>query len=335
MSVISGFVTSFNAPVLSSEVGDIRYVSIAGRAIFALKYASDIIMRASVFADKDGVCTLYQLDDVITSWMQENKVSYASFTIEEQVASHSLSFSVLLSSAVFSDKYSSLSKKPLVSYPSSVIPHDGLAFMHFISGSSPQITASVTGALEDGSLATCEYSLTSSVKDSVIRTIRISPEDIIDEINADKPVASKLSRILSVDVMARSASSVFQYSALVIDDPDFICFGFLNSFGLMEYLYLHAVVTRDLKLESEDAEIGHSLVPYDIESSQSFTVNVDNISIPDFKRILHFIISKHIADDSGREILISIDSMQNPEVYGSLGSLKFNYRYADTRIILD
>lgn len=332
-------ITIFTSPVLSSEVGDVQFVTEQDHAEVVVKSGdgSDVY-SAHLYPDSNGICTVWQLGDIITQWMIDHDVSFGQFTVIDTVRNMSMTYYILLSSRVSNDMvggYEAIASRPLLSCRLGLIPPDGMMRLHFIPAQSQdmKVSALVFGKLYDGSSSQAAVTLNPDLKDNKICCLTVRADVIMDDINDDLDDDDEFKEITAITL--RHNSSGMYASVIVSSDQDLIGFNFLNCWGLVETIYLHAEIIPDLKLDVELAVIGHRTVQYDIERSQSFKVEASNITGYSWPAVSQFITSPYVTEvNSGRRIFLSEINQEPPRTHDSLGSLKFSYSYEDDRILI-
>lgn len=343
MSGSPGFLRTFTSPVLSSEVGDVLFQTDRefARIYVMSAYSPDPVYSATLYPSADGVCTAFQLGDVITQWMRDNAFSFHSFIMGDSVSGVSMSLQVLRSSFVsvgLIDGFNEVLRKPLLSSTVDVLSRYARSFFHYLRPSPPhaddlKVSALVSGRLFDGSVQQVAWTLDASLVDDRICSVAVRPDVLRDDINDGLDDDSEFAEISAVVLNPKSMPSV-SASVFVSDDPDLMGFSFINSFGLLESLFLHGEAVPELTVDAESAVIGHRTVMYDVEQSQSFKVEARNIAQSDWRKVVQFLASPEVYDaESGRRIFISDISQEPPKAYGSLGSVKFNYSYEDSRLV--
>lgn len=342
MELADDITTIFTHPVLSNEVGDVTFVTSHDVAVVSIKCSADsaLVYRASLYPDKEGVCTAYQVGDVIEQWMEQKGLSFCSFVFKDEKSDASASFSVLLCrfiKSIGAENYQSLAVKPLLSCRYNVMPKSGMCRFYFIPQSNAdaqKVSVVVSGITFDGLKAEKSIELSATLKDNKICCIEISADDLLSLINGSLSAEEEFSYINWVHICKYSTGQL-EASFYISDDPDLVGFGFINRFGLYESIWLHSEILPDFKIESEIAIIGHKSVQFDVESSMSVKVEASNIAHAEWPRVVQFLASKKIFQDStGRRILLSDVSQEPCRTYDSLGSLKFTYCYDDDRVIL-
>ena len=299
MTISDDVMTVLTYPVLSNEVGDLRFVTAQGYAEVSIKCAADssIVYSASHYPDKQGVCTVFQLGDLIEGWMADRGLSFCSFIFSDNVSQVSATFSVLMCAFINASKdegYLSVAEGPMISSRINVVPMDGMCRFYFIPKSSSvedlKMSAYVSGVLCDGSKSSLSVDLTADIKDNKIGCISFSPDSILSMINQDREADSEFAEILSISVH-RASSISLSATYYVSDDRDLVGFDFINRFGLIESVWLHSEVLPQIKVESESAVIGHRSVVYDVERSKSFKVEASNITHDQWVTVEHFLAS--------------------------------------------
>ena len=337
------FTKKFNSPVLSSEVGDIGFLTNQDYAIISVYRSSDsaMIYEARLYPDAQGVCMAWQLGDVITLWMRLNNVTFSSFTFKDSVTGKYMQATILQSSRISSstDGYISAVSAPLLSSLSALIPHSATSWFYFIPASTYrlQVLASVHGILESGEIGQSSLALSPSTKDISIFYVSVCPDEILTAVNevGDEDHQFKSISYISISVLAASTPTSIYGDICVSDDPDLIGFEFINCFGLRESIFFHAESLPDVSVNVESASIGHSLVQYDVEHSQHFNLEASNILPLYWPSVSQFLTSSEIYEvSSGRRVFLSDISTDIGKTYDALGSVKFNYHYEDDRLII-
>ncbi|MCM1490709.1 MAG: hypothetical protein NC095_07780 [Muribaculum sp.] len=330
---------TYIGPVLSSEVGDLEFVVSSDSAdIRVAEVSSGVEFFSASLHAFNGRCSLYQAGDIIADFMRSKDMSFGSFIVRETNSGASVQLSVLLSDRVMSGGYIAAARFPLLGCSSLVVPSFGSASLYFITDnpSSARFSASVRGIDSDGNSVVADVSLAGAYTvDGAISAIDICPDALVDYINLNCRLSFEFDSIQFVRVLCSCGSQYFSASVYAVDDPDYIGFRFRNNFGLFEWLYLHAEAVPVLKSDAQSAVMGHNIVQYDVENEQSFSVSAANISADEWPRVSQFISSREILDAYGRRILLSDVSSEIGKTYDGLGSLKFSYRFADTRIVSD
>lgn len=344
MNVNPDFIKKFNTPVLSYEVGDVGFLTDQDFADFSVYRTSDSdkLFEARLFPNSEGVCTAWNIGDLISQYMVSHDISFASFTLMEAVTNKSMQVNVLLCSRVFhgsENAFIDIVSKHLISSSLAVIPADGRASLYYFRNSSQMNVRplSVYGVLESGEKACASISMLQTVKDGSIVGISISPESVLQKINESAEEDAKFEYISAITV-SYGQSDAFSHSLgsiYISDDQDLIGFEFKNCFGLPETIFFHAEVLPNLSVDSEFASVGHSVVQYDVETSESFKVEASAIHASEWPRVSQFLTSPEICEfQSGRRVFLSEIEQDIGKNYDELGSIKFNYRFDDDRLPL-
>lgn len=327
-----------SAPVLSSEVGDLEFAvsdESADIRIFHEADPSDILVFKAALRPHSGRCTLFQPGDIIADYMKSSALSFAGFRIEETSGGSSVTFNVLLSDSCFPIGFSQVQKMPLMASPVVSVPDYAPVRFYCIpnNASTPVLTASVTGTCDDGSQnhATIQLPGRYSI-DSRIVAVNVIARDLVDYINESCHLPFEFVSLQRIHIQCVCNSQYYSATIYVTDDPDCIDFYFLNNFGLLETICFHAETLPDMKRDCQSAYIGHRTVHYDCTSQLSYSLEAANIVQSEWAAVSQFLASRKIVDSLGRRILIS-DVSSDIGKKDSLGSLKFNYRFADDRIL--
>lgn len=343
-SSVADFVSKFNAPVLSSEVGDVEFKTDKDFASLSVYRTSDSakVFEARLYPNQKGICTAWQLGDLITLWMAQNLVHFDSFTFKDSVTGKSMQAQILQCSRISngaSGGFESVKAAPLMSSPAMAIPRWGLIRFHYFkqNESNSWVLAKVSGVSESGDPVQTSVSLTPTVKETAILSIITDLDSLIDACNDVLDEDSQMESIKAVVLIVMSGNSQTSLSGsfYVFNDQDLIGFDFKNCFGLSESIFLHADESPNLDIDVESAVIGHSVVQYDLEQCQSFKVEAQNIPSYEWPRLSQFLTSSEIYSQSKSKRVyildISTDMCHN---YDSLGSAKFTYTFDDDRLIL-
>lgn len=324
-------------PVISSEVGDLEFAVPADTADISVAPLGGSTFFSASLCTYAGKCTLYQAGDVIADYMKSAGLSFGRFSVSESASGSSAEICVMLSDRVMTGGFKSVSRFPLVSSDCLVVPSYGVASLYFYSGGSEvSLSAVVNGIADDGSQVSATVNIPGAYSiDGMIAAVDINPSYLVDYINDNCRLSFDLVSLLSLKISCACGGLYFSASVYVIDDPDMMEFRFLNNFGLQEHVYFHAEAVPQLSQEADSAFIGHRIVQYDVENEQSFSVQATNISADEWPRVSQFVTSREVLDAYGRRIILSDVSSEIGKTYDGLGSLKFSYRFADTRIVSD
>lgn len=325
-------------PALSSEVGDLRFAVSSESVKFDIFHNEDASPFFSVSLNAvDGFCTLYNIGDVFQQFLRSHNQSFSKFLIknsENKVAS----LKVLLSDRIITGGIAFARKFPLMSSDIIVAPSYASSFLYFFPDvvAGTQIKVVAVGVDAYGSDCQTEFSIGySALIDNAIVQCIVCPDILLDYINSNLDVDADFVCLKLLKFQCISGSQLFNASVYVIDDFDFIEFSFRNNFGLKESVFFHAESIPKVNIDAESAVMGHRVVQYDVEHSQSFSVEAINIPASEWKRVVQFISSRDVRDTYGRKIIISDISSEIGKSYDSLGSLKFFYRFDDDRLIAD
>lgn len=336
--VPEGDSTHISAPVLSSEVGDLEFAVDATSAdirIYHEAEPSDILVFKTSMRPRSGKCTLFQPGDIIADYMKSSALSFARFRIEETSGGSSMTYNVLLSDSSFPIGFSQVQKMPLMASPVVSVPDYAPVRFYCIPNiaSTPVLTASVTGTCDDGTQNHATFQLPGRYSiDSRIIAVDVIARDLVDYINESCHLPFEFVSLQCIRIQCVCNSQYYSATIYVTDDPDCIDFYFLNNFGLLETICFHAETLPGMKRDCQSAYIGHRSVQYDCSSQLSYSLEAANIVQSDWAAVSQFLASRRIVDSLGRQILIS-DVSSDIGKNNSLGSLKFNYRYADDRIL--
>lgn len=324
-------------PLLSSEVGDLQFDVDGDLAQIHLSYNDGVPFFEAALCAFSGKCTLFQVGDLIADYMKANGLSFGRFYVSESRSNSTAVLGVLLSDRVITGGFRSASRFPLVSSSCFVVPNYGVASMYFYTGGADiSVSAEVRGLADDGSDVSFSVDIPGAYKvDGMIAAIDISPSSVMDYVHSFGEWPFELVSVLSLKVSIVYGGMYFSASIYVVDDPDMLEFRFRNNFGLFENIYFHAESIPDIDSDAQVAVIGNSVLQYDVEFSQSYSVQVSNLSASEWQRISQFISSREIYDAYGRQILLSDVSTEMCKTYDGLGSFKFSYRFADSRLITD
>lgn len=325
-------------PVLSSEVGDVEFVVSSDSAKIEISNDANGIIFSSSPSSLDGKCRAYDVSDIISDDLKARGVSFGQYKIAEKVSSSSISMKVLLSDRVISGGYAAASRFPLMSASVGVLPSYGKGSVYTIPQniSGVRFLVSVVGYDVDGERQNGSFYVNPSrTVDGSIAVFDFVPEDLVQYANENCHFQFEFDRASSIRVQSVSGTQYISATFYVIDDPDMLEFRFRNNFGLFEYVYFHAEAVPELKDDAQLAYLGNRVLQYDVEHSQSYSVQVSNLSAAEWQRISQFISSREIYDAYGRLILLSDVSTEMGKTYDGLGSFKFSYRFADSRLIAD
>ena len=325
-------------PVLSSEVGDVEFVVSADSAKIEISNDDGSVIFSSSPSSLNGKCRAYDVADVIAEDLKSRNMSFGLYKIAEKVSNSSVSLKVLLSDRVISGGYAAASKFPLMSADVGVLPSFGNASVYTVpqSISGVRFLVSVVGYDVDGVRQNGSFYVNPSrIVDDAIAVFDFTPEELVLYVNENCHFSFEFDSLVTIRVQSVSGTQYISASFYVIDDPDMLEFRFRNNFGLFEYVYFHAEAVPEMKDDAQLAYLGNRVLQYDVEHSQSFSVQVSNLSASEWQCISQFISSREIYDGYGRQILLSDVSTEMCKTYDGLGSFKFSYRYADSRLIAD
>lgn len=334
----SGTDVNSSDPVLSSEVGDVEFAVSADSAKIEISNDTNTIIFSSAPSALNGKCRAYDVSDIISEDLKARGVSFGQYKIAEKVSSSSISMKVLLSDRVITGGYATASRFPLMSAGIGVLPFFGKAALYVIPQSISEVHffVSIVGYDTDGKRQSGSFNVDSSrTVDGAIAVLDFVPEDLMTYANENCHFPFEFESVSLIRVQSVSGTQYISASFYVIDDPDMLEFRFRNNFGLFEYVYFHAEAVPELKDDAQLAYLGNRVLQYDVEHSQSYSVQVSNLSASEWQRISQFISSREIYDAYDRQILLSDVSTEMGKTYDGLGSFKFSYRYADSRLIAD
>lgn len=325
-------------PVLSSEVGDVEFSVSADSAKIEISNDANSIIFSSAPSALNGKCRAYDVSDIISEDLKARGVSFGQYGIAEKVSNSSVTLKVLLSDRVISGGYAAASRFPLMSAAIGVLPSFGKGSAYTIPQniSGVRFLVSVVGYDVDGERRNGSFYVNPSrTVDGAIAVFDFVPEELVRYVNENCHFEFEFESLVTIRVQSVSGTQYISASFYVIDDPDMLEFRFRNNFGLFEYVYFHAEAVPELKDDAQLAYLGNRVLQYDVEHSQSYSVQVSNLSASEWQRISQFISSREIYDAYGRQILLSDVSTEIGKTYDGLGSFKFSYRYADSRLIAD
>lgn len=325
-------------PVLSSEVGDVEFVISSDSAKIEISNDANVIIFSSAPSALNGKCRAYDVSDIISEDLKARGLSFGQYKIAEKVSKSSITKKVLLSDRVISGGYAAASRFPLISAGIGVLPSFGKGSVYTIPQnlSGVRFLVSVVGYDMDGERQNGSFYVNPSrIVDDAIAVFDFVPEDLVRYANENCHFQFEFDRASSIRVQSVSGTQYISATFYVIDDPDMLEFRFRNNFGLFEYIYMHAEAVPELKDDAQLAYLGNRVLQYDVEHSQYFSVQVSNLSASEWQRISQFISSREIYDAYGRQILLSDVSTEMCKSYDGLGSFKFSYRFADSRLIAE
>lgn len=325
---------------LTSEAGDIDIVCNGDSAKLSISHDSDSPFFSVSVPVFDRSAKLYDAGQIISDYMLAKGISFGNFIIKES-SSTEIHKKFLLSERFFDGGFNWIKNYPLLAAYYAVLPSYGYISFHAFPNSLSNCLFSInykgsnTDGFEIAGAVDFTY-LAAQIIDGAIVSICKSVPDMISFINS-APVfsSSELEKLDFLRIECFSGTQRVSASFYIIDDPDMIEFKFKNNFGLWEHIYFHAEVMPELKSDAQLALLGNRVVQYDVENSQSFSVSAINIAASEWPRVSQFISSRQIFDAYGRQILLSDVNSEIGKTYDGLGSIKFNYRFADSRIIAD
>lgn len=317
------FIQSFETPVFTSDIGNLDYSTSLMRAHFEISANFAVLCEIdSVASGGNFYVSIFGLGEILQDLLLKINSHYANFTITDTLEDVSVSVTAVRCDFISDISFSGYSRRLFFSSDHLWVPSNGYFFIYCRQNVTPRI--SVTYADEYDERKYYTINSWSSESDEIFISAKLEINSLLSKI-------VDAVEIISVRVSVDSS----YFDVYVTDAPDVVGFRFANGFGLPDSIYFRSAPIPKIEVDCAEADMGHTSVQYDFETSRHFELSDDSVKPRDWSRIQQFLQSRDIVEMStGRKVLLSDISVDLGERYDKLGSVKFNYRYFDSRIPL-
>lgn len=321
------FLTQFRSDtVLTSECRDIvasvTSLKVDVRLIYDPAYSDDEFFSATLYAF-GGQVTLSDVGTLIEEYFREHDLRTGRIGVE--IDGTTISFTALYCEAIMPDEFN-----PNASFfttaPSRRVHRDSVIYLTHASHGHNNYRVQVVGLDPEGNTIAIErqFTITPGAK-----CMSIAAKTIIDwALSGDEAAMAHVAYFsISYDEM----QAVFY----LVEDPQYITFAFNNIFNSMESLDIVGTVKESTKVSAEEAVCSGKVRRYDRKVERTFEVTTAPLIPEEVSLVEQMVMSHHVDISLGgdaAEVLITDHTLEHDNDDGTLTSLKFKFRFADSRI---
>lgn len=321
------FLTQFRSDtVLTSECRDIE-ASVASpkvdvRIIYDPTGSGDEFFSATLYAF-GGKVSLSDVGALIEEYFREHDLRTGRIGVE--IDGTAISFTAIYCEAIMPDEFNP-DNAFFTTAPARRVHRDSVIYLSHTTHGHNNYRVQVVGLDPEGNTIAIErqFTITPGAKH-----MSIAAKSIIDwALSGDE---ADMAHVAYFSISYDAMQAVFY----LVEDPQYISFRFNNIFNSVESIDIVGTVKESTKITADEAVCSGKVHRYDRKVERTFEVTTAPLIPEEVSLVEQMVMSHHVTISLGvdtPEVLISDHTLEHDNDDGTLTSLKFKFRFADSRI---